>query len=280
MGTAKAKKVVKKVATRKSSGKVLLLRTVAKDWKSYGGFLWPHKLGAVVEAPDWDREPECGHGLHGLRHGEGDSERLDWSKGAHWLVIEADARDVVDIKDGGAKAKCRKCTIVHIGDQKTATQYLLEHGGYGRAIVGLIAACGHNEHIVGGDRCHLTGGNDATVTGGDNATVTGGYGAKGTGGDRAMVTGGNDATVTGGNDATVTGGDNATVTGGDRATVTGGDCAKVTGGNHATVTGGNDAQLRCEWYDGKRYRTAVAYVGEGVEAGVTYKVEGGEFVKV
>jgi hypothetical protein len=311
---------------------MLFLRTVKLDGSSINeksnGFKWPLEVGAIVEAPDWDPTDRCGGGLHGLPWGEGEARLLLWEE-SKWLVFEAPDDSVVHItQGGGGKSKVPKATVVHVGDQKTATQYLLEHGGYGHAIVGLIAACGHNERIVGGDRCHLTGGdyakvtggdhatvtggdcakvtggndatvtggNDATVTGGNNATVTGGHDAKVTGGhdakvtggnnatvtggNGAKVTGGNDATVTGGNDATVTGGNDAKVTGGNYAKVTGGDAAKVTGGNYAKVTGGDAAQLRCEWHDGKRYRTAVAYVGEDVEAGVTYRVENGKFVKV
>ena len=271
---------------------MLFLRTVKLDGSSINeksnGFKWPLEVGAIVEAPDWDPGDHCGGGLHGLPWGEGDARLLLWEE-SKWLVFEALDDSVVHItQDGGGKSKVPKATVMCVGDQKTATQYLLEHGGYGRAIVGLIAACGHNERIVGGDRCHLTGGHDAkvtggnyaTVTGGDYAKVTGGYGATVTGGYRAKVTGGVSATVTGDHDATVTGGDNAKVTGGIGATVTGGNRATVTGGIGATVTGGDAAQLRCEWSDGKRYRTAVAYVGEDAEAGVTYKVEGGKFVKV
>jgi len=259
-----------------TGGKMLFLRTVKLDGSSINeksnGFKWPLEVGAIVEAPDWDPTDRCGGGLHGLPWGEGEARLLLWEE-SKWLVFEAPDDSVVHItQGGGGKSKVPKATVVHVGDQKTATQYLLEHGGYGHAIVGLIAACGHNERIVGGDRCHLTGGDYAKVTGGDHATVTGG--------DCAKVTGGNDATVTGGNDATVTGGNDAKVTGGNYAKVTGGDAAKVTGGNYAKVTGGDAAQLRCEWHDGKRYRTAVAYVGEDVEAGVTYRVENGKFVKV
>ena len=271
---------------------MLFLRTVKLDGSSINekanGFKWPLEVGAVVKTPDWDPGDHCGGGLHGLPWGEGQAKLLLWEN-SKWLVFEAPDDPVVHItQDGGGKSKVPKATVAHIGDQKSATQYLLEHGGYGRAIVGLIAAVGHNERIVGGDRCNLTGGNDATVTGDDHAIVTGGSGAKVTGGHHATVTGGYYTTVTGGDCATVTGGDYAKVTGGHHATVTGGVSATVTGGHHATVTGGYDAtvtggkraQLRCEWWDGKRYRTAVAYVGEDVKAGVAYKVEGGKFVKV
>jgi hypothetical protein len=49
----------------------------------------------------------------------------------------------------------------------------------------------------------------------------------------------------------------------------------------ATVTGGNGSTLIVKWWDGKRTRIAVGYVGEdGIEANVAYKVVDGKFVQV
>lgn len=56
------------------SEKVLVLRTCDASRKAYGGFQYPES--GPVEAPDWDPRPVCGGGLHGLRWGEGDAERL------------------------------------------------------------------------------------------------------------------------------------------------------------------------------------------------------------
>jgi len=68
--------------------KVLILRTCNADMTSYGGFVWPES--GPVEAPDWEPTYECGHGLHGLLWGEGNSGLLDTSDDAKWLVVEAD----------------------------------------------------------------------------------------------------------------------------------------------------------------------------------------------
>ena len=85
----------------------------------------------------------------------------------------------------------------------------------------------------------------------------------------------------GGHGSTVTGGDRSTVTGGDGSTVTGGYGSTVTGGDGSTVMGGNHSALSVRWWDGARYRIAVAYVGEdGIEAGARYKVNAGKFVQV
>jgi hypothetical protein len=95
----------------------------------------------------------------------------------------------------------------------------------------------------------------------------------------AFIVVGDWATVSGCDWATVSGGDCATVSGGDWATVSGGDCATVSGGDWATVSGGDRAILSVKWYDGNRYRVAVAYVGEdGIEPNVKYRCEKGAFV--
>jgi hypothetical protein len=245
------------------------LRTTDAQGRAYGGFQWPLEVGAVVTAPDWRDDANCGGGLHGLLNGEGDSSHLSWSDDALWWVVAVE--DGVPCVDLTGKHKFQSCRVVAFGDRKTATDALLAVQP-GAAVHGCFK--------TGGDRATVTGGYRATVTGGDRATVTGGNRATVTGGDDATVTGGYRATVTGGNRATVTGGYDATVTGGDDATVTGGNWATVTGGNWATVTGGNRASLSLKWWDGNRYRIAVAYVGEdGIEPGAAYRCKGGKFVE-
>ena len=70
----------------------------------------------------------------------------------------------------------------------------------------------------------------------------------------------------------------AFVTGGDGSTVTGGYRSTVTGGYRSTVTGGDGSTLSVKWWDGARYRIAVAYVGEdGIKADTPYRVVDGRF---
>jgi hypothetical protein len=285
----------------------LALRTCASDMTSHGGFRWPER-GPVV-APDWDPKPVCGGGLHGLKWGEGSGLLVSWHDKAKWLVVEVVEGTEVDL---GGKVKFPAGTVVFCGDRRGATDYILTHGGAGRAVVGATVTGGYGARVVGGDFAEVTGGDcatviggdSATVTGGDSATVIGGCGATVTGGDRAMVTGGWNAIVTGGHGAMVTGGGYATVTGGDYATVTGGDGATVTGGDYAVVTGGSSAvvtggrqasvtggcgatvvggdgaTLVCRWYADGRWGLASRRVGErGLEPGVPYKCEKGRFVR-
>jgi hypothetical protein len=241
------------------------LRTTDKDGKAYGGFQWPMRVGAIVETPDWDAKPECGHGLHGLKDGLGDASHLSSASDAVWWIVKAD--DAVDL---GGKHKFPRCEVVALGDRATLTA----------ALYALRPGPIHYLTLTGGYRATLTGGYCATLTGGDDAKLTGGYRAKLTGGDDAKLTGGDYATLTGGYYATLTGGDGATLTGGDyaklsggyRAKLTGGDYAKLTGGDDATLTGGNCATLIFLRWIGGLHRVLTAYVGEGgIEAGKAYR---------
>jgi hypothetical protein len=259
---------------------VYVLRVCDADMTSRNDFRWPE--AGMVECPDWDAKAECGNGLHGWMHGEGDHAVGNINPDSKWLVVKVLRSDVVDLV---GKVKFPRCEVVYCGDKHGAGEYLRKYDkeSHGKAVIGATVVCGDGGMILagaygvgtGGDCAKVTGGDCATVTGGDCATVTGGDGATVTGGDCAKVTGGDCATVTGGDCATVTGGDCAkvtggnsakvtggygatvtggdgakvtggdgtTVTGGDGATVTGGDCAKVTGGDCATVTGGNGATV-------------------------------------
>jgi len=292
MTTKKKPRVAKKAPARKPPTKtVLVLRTCAANMTSAHdpSFKWPKK--GPVTCAEWDPEPVCGGGLHGLLWGNGDARSMDWTSdhagnNPKWLVVEVDADLIVPI-DGKLphppKVKFPRGVVLYAGDRKAATDLIASRAPatHTAGIHGVSLIVGDGARVTGGYRATVTGGDYATVTGGYRATVTGGDYATVTGGYRAKVTGGDGATVTGGVGATVTGGVGATVTGGDCATVTGGDRAKVTGGDRAKVTGGVGARLILTWWDGKRYRTEVAYVGEGgIEPNVAYKLNGaGKWVK-
>jgi len=68
-------------------------------------------------------------------------------------------------------------------------------------------------------------------------------------------------------------GDTEKASGGDYSTVSGGDRSTVSGGHNSTVSGGHNSELRIRYYDGDRYRTTLAYVGEnGIEPNQKYKL--------
>lgn len=144
-----------------------LMKTVQADGSAWGGFVWPLEVGAEVVAPDWDPEPRCGGGLHGLLNGQGDGAMLSWEDDAVWIAAEIpDGDPIVDLS---GKVKVRRCIVSAAGGRAAVTAWLAARG------------CGS---VVG---AALTGGNGATLTGGNRAIITGGDGATLTGGDHAAL---------------------------------------------------------------------------------------------
>jgi hypothetical protein len=239
-----------------------MLRTCDKNMRAYNGFVWPES--GPVSAPDWNPEPVCGGGLHGLLMGIGDISHLSRDSDAKWFVVAVDSGSVVDLDD---KVKVPSGNVVYCGDRDGAVSFLVQNGGDVTKIPFTYQRCGYRSTLTGGnvstltggdcstltggDRSTLTGGNDSTLTGGDCSTLTGGDYSTLTGGDYSTLTGGNDSTLTGGkrstltggNDSTLTGGNGSTLTGGDWSTLTGGDCSTLTGGDWSTLTGGNCSTL-------------------------------------
>ena len=170
-----------------------------KDGKAYGGFVWPKK--GKVTAPDWEPTAECGHGLHALLNGEGDSGLLSWDDSTLWQVVRFDATTMVDL---GGKVKFPCCDVIHTGTRATATACLWGLVGAGHAINGLVL------HSDG--RLLANGGHHSTLTGGEYSMLTGG--------DYSMLTGGDYSHLTGGHCSTLTGGDCSTLTGGDCSCIT------------------------------------------------------------
>ncbi len=256
------------MATRKAKTKttetVLILRTCAPGGISHNGFTWPLEVGAQVEAPDWDAEPRCGGGLHGLLWGEGDGTFLNWQPDAVWIVWETDARGVVDID---RKVKARRGVVRHVGDQQSATTYLAEHGGAGRVIVGGTATAGYSGTATAGDRGTATAGDSGTATAGDSGTATAGY----------------RGTATAGYSGTATAGYSGTATAGYRGTATAGDSGTATAGYSGTATAGEDGVIAIKWWDEKaqKLRQAIGVVGQnGIEPNTPYRCVDGQLVKV
>ena len=228
-----------------------MLRTCASDMSAYGGFIWP-KEGIVV-CPDWDPSPECGHGLHGLLWGEGDSDLLDWSNGSQWLVVGIEKW--VEI---GGKIKTPCGDVVYCGDMQGAAALLVS---------------------LGADPAKCVGG---TSTSGYRGTSTSGYRGTSTSGDGGTSTSGFRGTSTSGDGGTSTSGDWGTSTSGNRGTSTSGDRGTSTSGDGGTSTSGDGGTIVIQYYDAaaNRYRLKVGYIGEdGLKANTAYRLEGDKFVE-
>ena len=245
-----------------------MLKTVNADFTSHGGFRWPRR-GKVV-APDWDPEPVCGGGLHGLLWGEGDGGLLDWSDDAVWLVCKIDADTAVDL---GGKIKVPEATVAHAGTRKTATAFLAAHAP-GRSIVGGTATAGHRGAATAGHGGTAKAGYGGTATAGYGGTATAGLDGTATAGYGGTATAGHDGTATAGDFGTATAGDGGTATAGYGGTATAGDGGTATAGHGGTATAGLDGTIVVRWQDGNRWRLAVGYIGEAdLEPNVPYRCD-------
>ncbi len=278
----------------------LVLRTCSADLTSHGGFQWPDKIGAVVEASDWKKDNKCGHGLHGWLFGQGDHgcSSTVGDADAKWLVVEVDLSDLIAL---GGKVKFPRCTLRHIGDRASATQFLIanEPRAAGVAVIGATLQAGDKEFCQVGAYGTATAGNGGTATAGYEGTATAGDGGTATAGDWGTATAGYEGTATAGYEGTATAGDwgtatagyEGTATAGDGGTATAGDWGTATAGYEGTATAGNGGtattgykgtatagekgEIRIRYWDEKadRYRTVIGYIGEdGLEPDVPYKL--------
>lgn len=143
---AKNSKTTKKVKTMKNKPAeektVLILRSVDKDGKAYGGFQWPKE--GPVSAPDWDPYPDCGNGLHGWLRGEGDATVASFSwmdsdfPSRLWQVVEVIEDEIVQL-DG--KVKFPRGNVLFTGSQEDAVKKIQE--AYpGAAVIGARVTAG------------------------------------------------------------------------------------------------------------------------------------------
>ncbi len=278
----------------------LVLRTCSADLTSHGGFQWPDKIGAVVEAPDWKKDNKCGHGLHGWLFGQGDHDCSSTvgDTDAKWLVVEVDLSDLIAL---GGKVKFPRCTIRHIGDRASATKFLIANepraagvevigatlqagdkdlcqvGAYGTATAGYkgTATAGNGGTATAGNGGTATAGYKGTATAGDEGTATAGNGGTATAGYKGTATAGYKGTATAGDEGTATAGNWGTATAGYKGTATAGDEGTATAGDEGTATAGEKGEIRIRYWDEKadRYRTVIGYIGEdGLEPDVPYKL--------
>ncbi len=227
-------------AKTKKQGTALILRTCSADLTSHGGFQWPDKIGAVVEAPDWKKDNKCGHGLHGWLFGQGDHDCSSTvgDADAKWLVVEVGLSDLIAL---GGKVKFPRCTVRHIGDKASATQFLIanEPRAAGVAVIGATLQAGDKELCQVGAYGTATAGDWGTATAGYKGTATAGYKGTATAGDWGTATAGNEGTATAGDWGTATAGNEGTATAGYKGTATAGYKGTATAGYKGTATAGD-----------------------------------------
>jgi hypothetical protein len=170
------------------------------------------------------------------------------------------------------KVKFPKGTVVYAGTREEAVKIIAE--AYPEEPVVFA-----NRHS--GDHGVSTSGDYGISTSGHYGNSTSGiFGKSGSGvcGKSISGVGGNSTSGDYGNSTS----DNyGTSISGYRGTSISGEHGTSTSGELGTSTSGVGGTLIIKWYDGSRYRTAVAYVGEnGIEPNVAYKLDDkGNFIK-
>ena len=255
----------------------LVLRVCRADFTSHGGFQWPNEVGATVQADDYRNDNECGHGLHGWLHGQGDISCVDYwdADDAKWLVLEVASDEITML---GGKCKFPRAVVRFIGSKSEAAAYLIEHEPRARDVA-VIGACqkveDHQTVLVGGLGT-ATAGNFGTATAGNFGTATAGNFGTATAGNFGTATAGESGTATAGYRGTATAGNFGTATAGNFGTATAGDFGTATAGDFGTATAGEKGEIRLRWYDEKadRYRTVIGYVGEdGIKPDTPYRLD-------
>jgi hypothetical protein len=252
------------------------LRTCRPDLTSHGGYQW--KTEGVNIAKDWNPEPECGGGLHGLLNGQGDASLLDWSPDAIWIVAKP-GRQLVDIYS--AKVKCQRATVVYHGDRAGALA-TLRAAGVTDPLPGDIVTAGYEGQATAGYWGQATAGYYGQATAGDYGQATAGYYGQATAGYWGQATAGYRGQATAGDYGQATAGYYGQATAGYEGQATAGDWGQATAGYYGQATAGYRGQaaagyegiITIKWYDGYRYRLAVGYVGEdGIEPNVAYRCD-------
>ena len=254
----------------------LVLRTCNSDGTSDRGFQWPLEIGSVAACDDWTDEAVCGGGLQGALYGKGKGNLLDWSESAIWMVVEMPTDLIVDLV---GKVKAPWARVVHVGDQSSATSYLLDRGH--TDVIGATVEVRKGGTATAGDHGTATAGRHGTAIVGDNGTATVGKFGSASAGYDGSATAGEYGTATVDKFGSASAGDHGTATAGRHGTATVGKFGSASAGKYGTAKAGEYGQIMIEYYCEGRRRTKVGYIGEdGLLPDVAYKLnDKGEFVE-
>ena len=202
-----------------------MIKTLDKNFCGYGGFQYPQKKGALVEAPDWDPAPKCGGGIHGTVAWTG---KHYIQKNSIWVVLKFVHKEAVVIDN--EKVKVPRAWVVDWGtaeemqrkwERLTGTKYQFDYA---------VQTAGHKSTQITGNESTQIAGNYSTQTAGYESTQIAGY--------KSTQTAGNESTQTAGDESTQTAGHYSTQTAGNYSTQTAGDYSAQVAGDESTQTAG------------------------------------------
>jgi len=230
----------------------LVVRTVNRDDKAFGGYQWPTKLGELVECPDWSPRARCGSGFHGLLDGIGDWGLTHRDDGMVWQVVGVIRDECVAIDD--AKVKFPRCKLLYRGDK---------NGALGQIIPALVKAIQATADAkVATERC-----TNAAATGDSGHAAATGYSG------HAAATGDS------GHAAATGYSGHAAATGySGHAAATGDSAIAASLGPAGTATAGKSGAIMLAYFDTAEWPYVLKHVGafmvgqDGIEPGKTYRL--------
>ena len=275
--------------------RVLILRRIAKDGTSHGGFSeWgkPDELNITIRPKEFVDAPTCGGGLHGWAWGMGLGEGCDYSLcDDRWLVVSAKPDDVVGEVDGGDKVKCRE--VVKIFDGTFAGAWAMINGGRHRLIAAMAASC-VDATAASGDYSKLaaSGHSSKLAASGDysNLAASGHYSKLAASGHYSKLAASGDSSnlaasgdysnlaasghysklaASGHYSKLAASGDYSNLAASGKSSI-----AAAIGTNGIVAAGELGCIVSTYWdSENSRYRVVVGYVGQdGIEAGVSYRL--------
>ena len=150
-----------------------MIKTISKDGTAYGGFKYPLRKGAIIKAPDWNSEPVCGGGLHGLIH---ETEDHYIENHGLWIILEYKKGTEVFIDNN--KIKVPEAKIIDWGEagyiQELFAKLTVKQYQYDFAIqtAGNVSTqtAGYRSTQIAGYRSTQIAGNVSTQIAGDIST--------------------------------------------------------------------------------------------------------------
>ena len=252
---------------------MLFLKSLPANRLAYNKFLWPDQVGAIVEAPDWNPEPVCGGGLHGLINGEGELDLLCHRNNAVWYAFESvdengNPSDTETVDIDGEKGKCQRAIIRAVGTRAEATTWLVQQG------------CRHVPYasIIDENSSGVCLGESSTAITGDNSTnVLGDY-SKAITEDESKVATGRQSIVIAGIDATLFLDDYSTAITRGGAEIKSGVNNKIITGCETTITATENADIIGEQSDtistGKDSRVITGHYGNVTTGSQSVSISG------
>ncbi len=187
-----------------------MIKTVNKNLQGYKGFQYPKK--GLVEAPDWNNEPICGGGIHGLIH---ETKKHYIEDGNIWMVLKYIRDEEVTIED--EKIKVPRAWVIGYGsaeemqalfEKKTGKPYTYNYAIRKGNNYSTLKA-GNHSTLTAGNHSMLEAGHHSALTAKNSSTLTAGYNSVLTAGGYSTLKAGNHSTLTAGNHSMLEAGDNS-----------------------------------------------------------------------